>query len=79
MSTDPDIQAAWDKAEHALTALLRPYVQAHLVEDLARRFVAEHLAAEGWRPPLGRLPEVIRTGRLRALDRPPEQPPRASQ
>ncbi|MER7126663.1 hypothetical protein [Micrococcus luteus] len=65
MSTDPDIQAAWDSARTALATMLRPYVQAHLVDDLARRFVDGHLNANGWRPPLRPMPDVIRDHRLR--------------
>lgn len=67
MSTDPDIQAAWDTARAALAELLRPYVQHHLVDDLARQYVAGHLAATGWRPPLGPLPDIISARRAQAL------------
>lgn len=50
-NTDPDIQAAWDEAKRGLAALLRPYVQAHLIEELAQRYV-DGLEVRGWRPPL---------------------------
>lgn len=72
MSTDPDIQARWDRAVRTLAALIRPHlVQEHRAEEFAREFVIGHLSVEGWRPPLRRLPDVIREGRRRALDRPP--------
>jgi hypothetical protein len=49
--TDPDIQAAWRDQRDALAAMLRPYVQAHLVQDLAQRYI-DGLEQRGWRPPL---------------------------
>ncbi|MFC4062812.1 hypothetical protein ACFOWE_31360 [Planomonospora corallina] len=68
MSPDPDIQAAWDDAEKTLADSLRPYVQDHLVPRLAREFIG-YLSAEAWRPPLRRLPDMIRADRRRrALD-----------
>lgn len=48
---DPDIQAAWDEARRGLAAMLRPYVQAHLVDELAQRYI-DGLEVRGWRPPL---------------------------
>ncbi len=49
--TDPEIQAAWQEAEKGLALMLRPYVQAAFVGDLASRYV-EGLRLRGWRPPL---------------------------
>lgn len=65
MSPDPDIQAAWNQARTHLAALLRPYIQAHLIDNLVKEFVIGHLNAEGWRPPLRPLPDVVRENRLR--------------
>ena len=48
---DPDIQAAWKDARDALAVMLRPYVQAHLLDELAKRYV-DGLEHHGWRPPL---------------------------
>lgn len=70
MSTDPDIQAAWNKARDRLAALPRPYVQTHLIDGLVKEFVSGHLSAEGWRPPLRPLPDVVRENRLRPGGRP---------
>ncbi|WP_066374145.1 hypothetical protein [Herbidospora mongoliensis] len=49
--TDPEIQAAWKEAREGLALMLRPYVQAAFVQDLASRYV-EGLKLRGWRPPL---------------------------
>lgn len=48
---DPDIQAAWTEARQGLTVLLRPYVQAQFLDELAKRYV-DGLEQRGWRPPL---------------------------
>lgn len=48
---DPDIQAHWVEARQGLAAMLRPYVQAHLIDNIAKRYV-DGLEVRGWRPPL---------------------------
>ncbi|MEU8381729.1 hypothetical protein [Streptosporangium sp. NPDC048865] len=62
--TDPDIAAAWTDVRQGLTAMLRPYVQAHLVDDLVKRAVAELLAGPGWKPPLRKPPDMLRAARV---------------
>lgn len=74
MSADPDITAAFKQAADDLAALIRPYVQAHLVDNLARQYVANHLAAPGWRPPLRPAPEDWRTVRATNTRRALEEP-----
>lgn len=54
---------AWHELRDGITAKLRPYVQAHLLDKLAIEIVAELIAEPGWRPPLHPAPEVIRTDR----------------
>ncbi|MEV7006829.1 hypothetical protein [Streptosporangium sp. NPDC051022] len=67
-STDPDIAARWDELRSGLTAMLRPYVQQQLLDDLVRRAVAELISGPGWKPPLRLAPAVIRDARVqRAL------------
>lgn len=61
---DPDIAAAWTSVRTGLTAMLQPYVQAHVLDDLVRRAVAELLSGPGWRPPLRPQPSVIRDARV---------------
>lgn len=63
MSTDPDLQAPWRQLHQAIAAELRPYVQDHLLEELATRIVADHVAAAGWRPPLAPMPDVVAQAR----------------
>jgi hypothetical protein len=64
MATDPDIQQAWDNAEHSLANRLRPWVTAHKVDELAREFMDE-LEVAGWRPPLRRPHDLIAQARAR--------------
>lgn len=63
-AADPDIRAAWTTLRRGLADMLRPYVQDHLVDDLAKRAVAELLAGPGWKPPLRMAPAVIRDARV---------------
>ncbi|WP_204061423.1 hypothetical protein [Microbispora corallina] len=58
-TTKPEVGPAWRDLRKAIAAELRPYVQAHLLDDLAIRIVANHVAAPGWRPPLRPDPDVI--------------------
>ncbi|WP_327088550.1 hypothetical protein OIE66_40585 [Nonomuraea sp. NBC_01738] len=64
--TDPDIQAAWREARDGLAALLRPYVQDHLVDKLATRYV-DGLELRGWRPPLRPPPRSARVDPAHAV------------
>lgn len=63
--TDPDIQAEYNKAIDELEKRIRPYMQDHLVHDLAREFIAD-MSAHGWRPPLRPAPDWLLEGRRRA-------------
>ncbi|MGV9536580.1 hypothetical protein ACWEU6_21730 [Streptosporangium sandarakinum] len=63
-SDDPDIRAAWTAVRRGLEEMLRPYVQAHVLDDLVRRAVAELLAGAGWKPPLRPPPDWLRTARV---------------
>lgn len=70
---DPDLREQWTAVRRGLAAMLRPYVQEHLIEDLAVRAVAELLAGPGWRPPLREPPDWLREDRVaRALQPTPE-------
>lgn len=62
---DPDIRARWVDFRRGLEAMLRPYVQEHLLEELALRAAAELLAGPGWRPPLKTQPDWMRDARVR--------------
>jgi hypothetical protein len=79
-SDDPDIRQAWNEVREGLAAMLRPYVQAHVLDSLTRRMVAELLAGPGWKPPLKPPPDWLRDGRASRYldatepDSPPEDP-----
>ncbi|MFI6819237.1 hypothetical protein ACIBG7_43100 [Nonomuraea sp. NPDC050328] len=63
-SDDPDIRQRWAELREGLALMLRPYVQEHLVDELARRAVAELVAGPGWKPPLRPAPDWRREGRI---------------
>lgn len=75
--TDPDITAEYVKLRDQLAARLRPYVQAHKIDEIAIAFVAEDITAAGWRPPLHKPIDIIATARAetarQALTRDDEQ------
>ncbi len=62
MSTDPDIQAAWDDAQDRIATRLQPWVTVHKVKELAKEIIDE-LERLGWRPPLGKVHPVIADAR----------------
>ncbi|MDF5758584.1 hypothetical protein [Spongiactinospora sp. TRM90649] len=49
--TDPEIDAAWQRAAKELSRRLAPYVQDHVRWPLALAFI-KAMASEGFRPPL---------------------------
>lgn len=63
-SEDPDIRQSWTDLREGLAAMLRPYVQAHIIDGLTRRAIAELLVAPGWKPPLNRVPDDVRQARI---------------
>lgn len=58
-SRAPAIGQAYRDLHAGIAAKLRPYVQAHLVDEIATQIVADLVAAPGWRPPLRVDPDVI--------------------
>jgi hypothetical protein len=64
VSTDPDIQQAWDEAQHALADMLRPWMITHKVEEIAKAYV-DGLEVRGWRPPLAKPHDLIAQARAR--------------
>ena len=64
MSTDPDIQQAWDDLRTGLTNHLMHHVAEVSLDDLVRHAIAELIAGPGWRPPLRKPPPLIRDDRI---------------
>lgn len=60
---EPQVGPAWHELRTGIATKLRPYVQEHLIGQLAVEIVAELIAEPGWRPPLQPAPEVIRADR----------------
>ncbi|MEU4511740.1 hypothetical protein AB0G05_19790 [Nonomuraea wenchangensis] len=62
MAADPDINAAWQTMRAAVRGMLRPHVQAALLEDDVTA-IADWLNANGWKPPLKPIDPIIAAGR----------------
>ncbi|RCG27197.1 hypothetical protein DQ384_26115 [Sphaerisporangium album] len=63
MSSDPDIQRAWNQLYDGVRRELGPFVAAVSLEDLVKRIVSKHIAGPGWRPPLNAVPDVVARAR----------------
>jgi hypothetical protein len=62
MATDPDIDAAWKTMRANVHRILQPYLPDVSLDGRVDD-IASWLNANGWKPPLRRIPPIIAAGR----------------